>query len=315
MMNILVLSACGYTAWILPERGGSCVRLCRCGAEALRTPKDMNAYPADEPFFYGTPPLFPPNRLSSGRFEFEGRTYAFPVNEPSTGCALHGALHETPMTVEHVSGNTARLFVSFTDDRPYLTFPHAFTFAVDWSLGGDGLTQRAHLTNDSPLNMPAAFGLHTAFNLAFTKDSRPEETRLALDTAAEYGRDDAIHVPNGQMTARHPFTDALNSGALYPYRRAVSRLYKMGARHEMMLSNGDTRVTYHADAPYAYWMLFGGGGRDYLCVEPQSWLTNAPNAPFPREETGFAYLRPGETATYQTRLSIEKNDEKQVNSP
>ena len=60
---MLELHAGGYTAWIAPEKGGACLRLSRWGAEALCTPQS-DAEWEQGPFFFGTPLLFPPNRIS-----------------------------------------------------------------------------------------------------------------------------------------------------------------------------------------------------------------------------------------------------------
>ena len=77
-----------YTALVIPEIGANLVRLCHTGlgAEILRTPA------ADEietfrrrPQVFGMPLLFPPNRIADGRYEFDGRTYRFPI----TICLLY----------------------------------------------------------------------------------------------------------------------------------------------------------------------------------------------------------------------------------
>ena len=79
---MIELKAHGYTAWIDPERGGSCIRLERFGADVLRTPEGPQNY-ENGASPWGTPLLFYPNRISGGCFEFEGREYRLPINEPS----------------------------------------------------------------------------------------------------------------------------------------------------------------------------------------------------------------------------------------
>lgn len=87
------LKSRNYTAVITPSRGANCVSLrnTEYGAVILRE-LPMGAKP-DNPYLYGMPVLFPVNRISGGRFEFEGREYIFPINEPNTGCHIHGTLH------------------------------------------------------------------------------------------------------------------------------------------------------------------------------------------------------------------------------
>ena len=68
------------------------------------------------------------------------------------------------------------------------------------------------------------------------------------------------------------------------------------------------QIIYRALEPYAYWMIYNGGSKDFLCVEPQTWVNNCPNAPFDRDKTGFAFIRPGETKTYETIFALTTLD-------
>lgn len=305
---MIQLKAHGYTAWILPERGGSCVRLSRFGADALRTPGSMADYEIN-PYMLGTPLLFFPNRISGGCFAFEGREYRFPINEPATGCFLHGTLHATPFEVLESGEDYAALRYAATRANPYLTFPHAFTVTLEWKLEKDGLHQSVSFRNDSALNMPVALALHTTFRLPFTADSRPENVRMTLDTSLEYSRNMANYLPDGGCTADYPDKRTLAGGGYVPAAQAVSRFFRMGNEKRMCLADSASgiRVVYQAYSPYAYWMVVNGGEKDLICVEPQSWLSNCPNAPFPREEQGFDFISPGESRAYQTRMSIHRD--------
>ncbi len=307
MMRKITLQAHGYTAWILPERGASCVRLSRLGAEVLRTPESADSYRENE-FLWGTPLLFLPNRISGGCFTFEGRTYRLPVNEPKTGCFLHGTLHRTPFEVVTCDTERAVLRYEATREAPYLSFPHAFEIVVEWVIRESGLRQNAAVINRSEQDMPVALAFHTTFRLPLVEGSRPEETVLALDTAEEYGRDMDTFLPDGRVWTDHPDKEEMERGEYLPSEHTISRLFRMGARHEMRLTDRrtGTSVRYLAGASYGYWMVYNGGSRDFLCVEPQSWLSNCPNAPFPRETSGFDWIAPGKAREYETEMSIER---------
>lgn len=305
-MRTVELTAGGYTAWILPARGGSCIRLARLGAEALRTPKDLRTYREENPYLYGTPPLFPPNRISGGSFLFEGRRYRLPVNEAKTGCFLHGVLHETAFDVMSMNQCNVRLAYRATMEQPYLTFPHAFAVEMTYALDGEGLAQRVVFRNDSAENMPVALAFHTTFRIPFAQGGAPESVRLNLDTREEFSRD-PYFLPDGGVCLDSPLRQGLEGEGVTPCRHTISRLYRMGDRHEMTLTDlkQHLRIRYRAGKTYGFWMVYNGGSPDFLCVEPQSWLSNAPNAPFPREAIGFNFLKPGETRAYETMLSIE----------
>lgn len=303
----MITLQCGeYVAWILKERGGSCIRLAAYGIEALRTPDRMEAYSKENPFLFGTPFLFPPNRIENGSFQFEGRAYCFPINEPSTGCFLHGTLHETPFTTISQSETSVTLEYS-AKKYEYLGFPHGFTITLDTSLSEHGLRQRVTCHNNSLQNMPIGLGFHTTFNALLTEHSKPEDMRLKLSVQEEYLRDARTFLPNGSILRKDAFLQALQRNECVPCAQPISRLYKMGTPSVMVLEDtkAHARVVYTAGEGYHYWMVFGGGQWDYICVEPQTWLTNAPNSPFPLDDTGFDFIVPGDCRSYETTIAIE----------
>ena len=117
MDKIIEIRAGDYRAKINCSRGGNCISLrnVRLGAQILREPKDGTL---DNPYLYGMPVLFPVNRISGGRFTFEGRRYRFPINEQATGCHLHGLLHEMPFVVAERGEN----FVKCVFEKPYFLY-------------------------------------------------------------------------------------------------------------------------------------------------------------------------------------------------
>ena len=302
-MNILRLVGGGYEAWILPEKGANCIRLWRpdSGVEALRT---LPEGPVENPYLYGTPLLFPPNRIAGGRFALGGREYHLPVNEPATGCFLHGTLHQTPFDVADSSTSRARLCYR-AEAGAYLGFPHAFTMELSYVLGEAGLVQQVRLTNESKLPMPAAVGFHTTFRLPFVPDSKVDDVRLQLSLGEEYLRNMATFLPTWETAVNTPFHDQAGAGELVPCRETISRHFAQGPEHKMILTDQHTgvRIVYHTP-DYGFWMVYNGGAKDFLCVEPQTWVNDAPHAPFDPQKSGFASLDPGKSLVLRTELAI-----------
>lgn len=44
-------------------------------------------------------------------------------------------------------------------------------------------------------------------------------------------------------------------------------------------------------------MLYSSNDKDYICIEPQTWLTDCPNLEVNRNEYGFDYIEPNEIYT------------------
>ena len=80
MENIKEIRYKDYSAKINISRGANCIELknSKYIASILRKPDYTKEL--DTPYLYGMPVLFPVNRISGGKFEFEKREYKV-VNE------------------------------------------------------------------------------------------------------------------------------------------------------------------------------------------------------------------------------------------
>ena len=135
------------------------------GASLVRTPDDLETL-RENPNVYGTPLLFPPNRIKDGTYTYEGYTYHLPINE-NHGHHMHGFISSTAFEVialEAKEGSAQAVFrYRSTREQPYLSeFPHEFTIEVTDTLTEAGLTQRVKITNDGVRKMPVGVGFHTS---------------------------------------------------------------------------------------------------------------------------------------------------------
>lgn len=298
-----------YTAKINLDRGANCISLRnrKHGAVILREP-DYSAE-LDNPYLYGMPILFPVNRIEGGSFEFEGRTYTFPVNEPKTGCHLHGELHHTPF--ELVKRSESRIVCRFRADaeRPYLGFPHAFEITVSYRLSLGGLTHVTKVKNLSDSNMPVFIGFHTTFNSSFIDGAKKENIRARVDILREFERNMDTYLPTGKEPAPDEVTRFLNSGEFNPFSRPISRHYESGPSGAMALCDRESGVSvmYRSSANLGYRLIYNGQADGYICLEPQSCIANCQNSPFERDSVGFDFIAPGETKTYKSRIFLTKS--------
>ncbi len=292
-------------AVIDPAHGGNLVSF-SCpsrGLRSLRTPPEDWA--VQNVYLYGTPPLFPPNRIAGGRFTCKGRDYQLPVNEPATGCFLHGTLHRMPFEVTARAEDAASLCYR-AKALEYLDFPHAFTIRLSYRLSEEGLVQTIAVCNDSTEEMPVAIGYHTTFALPFVEGSTPEDVRLRVGVGEEFARDMNTFLPTWERIAGSPLKNALCEGKLAPCRETLSRHFRQDAAHQMILTDVRTGDQLVYDTPdFDFWMIYNGGAKDFICAEPQTWVNDAPHAPFPAKESGFVALLPGETREYRCMLHFE----------
>lgn len=305
-MNQGIRIACGdWEALIDVAHGANCIALRNetYGAKLLREPPENGVL--DNPYLYGMPILFPVNRIEGGRFEFEGRTYEFPINEPSTGCHLHGELHRMPFEIS--DRQSQKITCRYRAEKgEYLNFPHAFEIVQEYELKPDGFYHTVTVKNLSGQNMPLFLGFHTTFYTLFTSASRIGDVRVFADITKEYERNmEKNYLPTGKTPAFDDVSAALSEGRYDPFGGTASRHYRGMGKMAITDEKRRLRLIYENDEKYAFRLIYNGGKEGYICLEPQTCLANCQNAPFPREESGFDFLKPGESKAYISKICLE----------
>lgn len=300
-----------YEAVIDLDRGGNCISLRKGKCRILREPyyvndpSDYSGGELDNPYLYGMPILFPVNRISGGGFEFEGREYRFPINEPNTGCHLHGKLHETEFKL--VCKETDKIVCRYeaTTERPYLDFCHSFIVDIEYSLSGDGFTHTTCIKNTSDKNMPVMIGFHTTFNTLFASGKR-DETFVFADISEEYERNMKNYLPTGNIPKFDVASSSLASGTFNPFSEDISRHYKAACGGRMAIYDKANKLSmiYENDEKYSFRLIFNRGG--FICLEPQNCMADCANSPFGRDKTGFDCISSGEAKTYKSRIYIKE---------
>jgi len=308
-MKRVKLTGGGYEAEILPEFGANCISLKHLdtGATLLRTPEAEEAF-VETPFLYGTPLLFPPNRIEDGRFEFEGKTYSFPINEPERQTHLHGCLYQIPFEIKDISESKAVFVYRATEEQPYFDY-HALCIQITYLLDNNGLSQTVEIFNESDEIVPVGVGFHTAFPIPFLPGGTPEDVLLQGELGAEYIRD-----PKRLLTVWEALPDsqihrAIKEGKFSPYDKGMSAQYCCGDSHTMRIIDRKTgvAVVYELSETYFSWLTWKMQGSDFLCLEPQSWLVNAPYAPDP-EAMGLKVILPNDSVAFSAKLYLALGD-------
>ena len=308
-----------YTALLVPEVGANLVRLAhvRLGAELLRTPAagEIEAFRA-RPHVYGLPVLFPPNRIADGRYTFGGRTYRFPITLPREHNYHHGTLKSQPFAVskawedEREALVECRYYSNVASDAIFRDFPHPFKCKITFRLSAGGLRHEILFGNKGTEPMPVGAGFHTPLNIPFAGGAA-EDYAMRVAVGEQYELD-ARGLPTGRLLPLSERFARLRDGGLQvtecdPIEAGFSvreidvdgRPFR-GALVENLRSG--VRIFYEADEATTYWTIWNDGGRvPYCCPEPQSWATDAPNAPSP-EAAGFRTIPAGGKWSMRFRL-------------
>ena len=292
-----------FECLLLPTFGNNLIRLYdrRAKREVLRVPEGPAAIQA-KPGHFGTPIMLPPNRIRNGRFKFDGRDYQMEVNTPE-GHHIHGFLRNRAWTVvQHSDTSVTSEFLTTSYPEILKGFAHELKISCTYELRGNQLKQIVVIENQSKLAAPIGFGLHTWFLL----DGEPQRWRLH-SPASDIWALDADTMPSGELIELGKFA-ALND-AMPLAGNDFDTIFRVGNKKmvaQMIRDDGYT-ITYTPSPEYLHWVFYTKGvAKDFLCLEPYTWVTNAPNLDLPAALTGMRSLAAGESLRLTVDLQIAR---------
>lgn len=279
---------------VAPAAGGCVARFATVRGdrafEWLRpaTPGDLAR---GDPLGMGSFPLVPfSNRIRDGRFRFDGRTIALPLNVLPERHALHGHGWQVAWTV---AARTADA-VEIVYDHPAGAWPFPYRARQHVRLLDDGLAMTIALENRGGEPMPAGIGHHPYF-------VRTPECRVTA-RVERYWQNDAEVMP---LALREPSPGRdLAAGVRPAIDECDNCFVGWDGRAEIAWPEWGASLAIEGSASLRFLVLYTPPGEDYFCVEPVSHETDAFNAAAAgRSDTGMVVLAPGETVEGTMRLS------------
>ncbi|MBB3129765.1 aldose 1-epimerase [Paenibacillus rhizosphaerae] len=282
---------------LLPSLGNNVISILdhTLNRQVVRRPDDNDLeFYLQKPYHFGMPMLIPPGRIRGGHFEYEGRSYQFDRNTAGDN-HIHG-LHRTQSwrvsDIEEDEEGCAVTSEFLTLDDPHWMeqFPAPLKLEMTLRLQGSKLTQHLKVTHLGDHPIPFGIGFHTWFLL----DGQPEEWTLTLPVSAEYALDKDL-ITTGDLLPLGPL-DQLNRGLNLAGTNFDTPLrIGEGQPAEALLMRSDGYgLKYSADPKYyKHWVLYTKGEADeFLCIEPYTWLPDAPNLAAGPDLTGLIRIEP-----------------------
>lgn len=277
------------------------------GRELLRSPYSSQEFWAN-PILFGTPVLFPPNRIGNGTFTFQERTYQLEINEKDKNNHIHGFLYKEKWNVvamEAAEGQVKLVTELDSAQYPhiYRQFPHHFTVRITYLLEGATVRKNATIYNRGQEPFPWGFGYHTTFLF-------PEESStFALTAEKRWVLNDRL-LPTGELE-RIERQDELNRGTKLKNWKLddvflSSVLTGGGSESVITYKNPNLSIVYQVDENLKQWVVYNADGiQGFVCPEPYTWVTNAPNLDLPPSLTGLQVLSPGEEMMLESKIVIK----------
>lgn len=279
---MIELSAGPLSIGLVPEIGGSLAHFRMNGIELMRplSPADRSAGNVLGVAMF---PMVPyANRIAGNEFDFGGKTWQFPANNPPERFNVHGTGWHSAWQAERDDNGVLMSLDHVAPDEPY-----SYHIMQHFSLTSDGLTVKMRLTNKGPVALPFGFGLHPWFE-------RDAATELAFNASHFF-----MEGPEGIATERLATPPELNfaGGRRLPDTWRNNDYGGWDGKAEIRFPERGLGLRIEADPVFGHLMLYADPEKSYFCVEPQ---TNAPCA-FNRmtgpygEAFGARILAPGET--------------------
>jgi Galactose mutarotase and related enzymes len=312
-----------YEAVMIPKIGANIIELKHkvLGCNIIRTPETLKEFKS-KPIIFGIPILFPPGRIEDGKYSVNDMAYELPINDTIRNNHYHGIINKLPFTVTSTKVNKIEEYVeievsfwsnSFNEDV-FRYFPHEFQCQMTYKLSKKGLEQKITFINCSEKLMPLGVGFHTAFNVPFQADSKKENYALTLSVGDKW-LVNSRYLPTGNKVNLCDYEKKYRDGGVIPLEHPVNDTYTVqplsfqgtpfnGAIIEDKEKN--IKLYYEFGKDYKFCTVWNNeASSDFICIEPQTWMNNAPNLKLSSEETGFRVLLSGEKWSETTKIFIE----------
>lgn len=271
---------------LVPERGACVIDIQLGGQKILdgcRTPEEVDFNDWGKSAL-----LFPfPNRLRDGAYIWQDKIYQFPINDATTGNALHGFLKNCTMQVTDTQSDNTKASITCEYSYNGTTFsyyPFPFDLKITYTLSDEkGFSAIAEVHNTGYIALPMSFGWHPYFKIA----PAIKDVQLQLPKVEMVGVD-ARMLPTGKRYEDDRFANLTPIG-INVLDNCFSLTNHSVERHEIILKSTATTLIYWQDKSFPFIQLFTPPNRDSIAIEPMSGNVDVFN-----NEEGLIILESGE---------------------
>jgi aldose 1-epimerase len=181
-------------------------------------------------------------------------------------------------------------------------WPAPLKLEMTFRLQDARLQQSLKITHLGDKRIPFGIGYHTWFMI----DGEPERWNLSLPADSIYELDSELLtsgnlLPLGNLQSLH--------GKMNLQGKNLDTVLRIGEgqpAEALLLRDDGYGVRYSADQDYfRHWVVYTKGeAEQFLCIEPYTWLPNAPNLAKDASFTGIIALDPGRTVVLDSALEI-----------
>lgn len=286
-MNLLKLTRGDTSLTLAPDAGGGIAGFRWQGADVMR-PASVATLASRDPLGLASFPLVPwSNRIASGRFRFDGRDVALPLNFGDHPHAIHGHGWQAPWTIEAHDAVSATLAF----DYRAAAWPWSYRAEQHFTLADDGFDVRLSVENRSDRRMPAGLGHHPYY-------PKTQGMRLIAHLDGWWRTDEFIMPTSHVEEVRADWSDKLHATTTTDN---VFSGWDGTARIEW--PERDLALTMTASDAARWMVIYSPPDQAIACIEGVTHPTDAFNAP---GHPGLAILDPGARFALDTRFRVSR---------
>ncbi len=233
--------------------------------------------------------LFPfPNRLKSGKYNFEGKSYQFPINEPATNNTLHGfgANQIFKLISLDCNENWTEILCRHKNPGTNPSYPFAFSFDIKMRISEPAsFVIELMLKNESQQKIPVGLGWHPYFNCFDKVDQiflqMPECEIVDVDEVA---------IPTKERFDYEYFNEKRQIGNV-ALDNAFEIKNQKGRAEVVLFSNAEKLIYWQETGlkKFNFLQIFTPPNRKSIAIEPMTCNIDAFN-----NGDGLIVLNPGE---------------------
>lgn len=266
----------------------------------------------------GIPILFPfPNRIRTGTFTWEGKTYQLECNDSSQKNAIHGFVCRRPWRILDQGGdaNSAWLTGVFRGsvDAPECRnlWPADYEIQITHRLAERSLRIETKVINPDSKPLPFGLGFHPYFRLPFMGNGEPTACTVQVPAKTFWVLDESLPTgerllvdPARDLNAFRPYGDVQVDDVLSDLPAASSDAEGLVLRGTVN-SSSTTSLQLHCSPAFREMVVFTPRHRQAFCIEPYTCVSDAINLQQRGVDAGWQVLASGESWSAVVKLRVE----------
>lgn len=287
---------------------------------------DPMMFSDNRPSRSGVPVLFPfPNRIAAGRFDWQGKTWTLPVNDPAGKNAIHGFACRSPWEVidEGADAHSAWVTGRHGSRNPQgewwcAPWPADYELTLTVRLAVDVLRLEAEVQAAGSTALPFGLGYHPYFTIPFTPGMDPADCLVEAPASASWELNETI--PTGKVWPVEAGSD-LNQPRRFGDLRLDDLLTSLppGPEEAGLFRRGQIQggpnlvLQVLADAGFRELVAFTPPHRQAVCLEPYTCPTDAVHLAEQGIACGWQILAPGKTQKFVVEFRLCRDTTLQSN--